>query len=63
MFWRKHAPPHFHAISAEYEAEIDVRTHEVSRGALPRRATALVLERAAEHRTELMADRELCQAK
>lgn len=25
MFWREHAPPHFHALYAEYEALIDIR--------------------------------------
>jgi hypothetical protein len=44
MFWREHAPPHFHAIYAEFEAEIDLRTLQVLRGSLPRRALALVLE-------------------
>jgi hypothetical protein len=63
MFWREHAPPHFHAIYAEYEAEIDIRTLEVLRGQLPKRALALVLEWAAEHRSELMEDWNLCQAK
>ncbi len=63
MFWREHAPPHFHVLYAEYEAEIDIRTLEVLRGRLPRRALALVLEWAAEHRNELMEDWALCQAK
>lgn len=63
MFWREHAPPHFHAIYAEFEAEIDIRTLEVIRGGLPKRALALVLEWAAEHRVELMEDWNLCQAK
>jgi hypothetical protein len=63
MFWREHAPPHFHALYAEYEVEIDIRTLEVLQGKLPRRALALVLEWAAEHRNELMEDWELCQAK
>lgn len=44
MFWREHAPPHFHAVYAEYEAEIDIRTLTVLRGQLPRRALAMVLE-------------------
>lgn len=26
MFWRDHAPPHFHALYAEDEALIDIRT-------------------------------------
>jgi hypothetical protein len=63
MFWREHAPPHFHALYAEYEVEIDIRTLEVLQGKLPRRALALVLEWAAEHRNELMEDWTLCQAK
>ena len=25
-FWRDHAPPHFHALYAEFEAQIDIRT-------------------------------------
>ncbi len=44
MFWRDHAPPHFHALYAEYEALVDIRTLEVIEGELPRRALALVLE-------------------
>ena len=39
---------------------IDIRTLEVMRGQLPRRALALVLEWAQEHRAELMEDWELC---
>jgi len=50
MFWRDHAPPHFHALYAECEALIDIRTLEVIEGGLPRRALALVLEWAQEHR-------------
>ena len=60
MFWRDHAPPHFHALYAEYEAVFDLRDFRVIRGSLPRRATALVLEWAAEHRDELMEDWDLC---
>jgi hypothetical protein len=44
MFWRDHAPPHFHALYAEYEALIDLRNFSVIRGSLPGRAMALVLE-------------------
>ena len=60
MFRDDHAPPHFHAIYAEHEAQIDIRTLAVIRGSLPRRALALVLEWAQEHREELMEDWELC---
>ncbi len=63
MFWREHAPPHFHALYGEFEALIDIRTLEVIEGKLPKRALALTLEWAAEHRIELMEDWDLCQAK
>jgi hypothetical protein len=48
---------------SEFEALINIRTLEVSEGNLPRRAFALVLEWAAQHRAELMEDWELCAAK
>lgn len=60
MFWKDHAPPHFHALYAEDEALIDIRTLEMIEGYLPRRALALVLEWAQEHRNELLEDWELC---
>lgn len=60
MFWNDHPPPHFHAVYAEDEAKIDIRTLEVIEGWLPRRALALVLEWAQEHRYELLQDWELC---
>ena len=61
MFWNEHAPPHFHALYGEDEALIDLRDLRVMRGGLPRRAMALVLEWAAEHRDELMEDWNLCR--
>jgi hypothetical protein len=60
MFWKDHSPPHFHALYAEYEALIDIRTLEVIHGHLPKRALALVLEWTSEHRAELLEDWELC---
>jgi hypothetical protein len=32
IFWREHGPPHFHALYAEHEALIDIRTLEVMQG-------------------------------
>lgn len=32
MFWREHAPPHFHALYAEHEALIDIRRASHERG-------------------------------
>jgi hypothetical protein len=62
MFWKDHAPPHFHALYAEHEAKIDIRTFETIAGGFPNRARALVLEWAAQHREELMEDWKLCES-
>lgn len=63
MYWDEHAPPHFHAQYAEYEVQINIRTLEVLRGKMPKRALALVLEWASEHRAELLEDWKLCEEK
>jgi hypothetical protein len=60
MYFGDHVPPHFHAIYAEYEALIDIRTFAVIRGELPNRAMALVLEWAQQHRDELLRNWNLC---
>ncbi|QRJ65736.1 DUF4160 domain-containing protein [Azospira restricta] len=63
IFWREHAPPHFHALYGEQEALIDIRTLSIIGGSMPKRALNLTIEWAIEHRLELMEDWELCQAK
>jgi hypothetical protein len=60
MYFGDHPPPHFHALYAEFEAVIDIRTFGIIRGELPLRAMALVLEWAQQHREELQRDWELC---
>jgi len=60
MYFGDHAPPHFHALYAEFEALIDIQTLGVIRGELPSRAMSLVLEWAHQHREELLRDWELC---
>lgn len=61
LFWGDHAPPHFHALYAEYEVLIDVHTLEIIQGDTPRRALALILEWASMHRAELLEDWKLCE--
>lgn len=61
MFWGDHAPPHFHALYAEYEIMVDIKTLEIIKGTMPRRALALILEWASEHREELLEDWKLCE--
>ena len=56
LFYNDHQPAHFHAVYGDAEAVFAIDTLGLLRGSLPRRATALVLEWAAEHRAELLAD-------
>jgi hypothetical protein len=53
MYFDDHPPPHFHAYYGEHAAKISIETLDVAEGHLPRRALALVLEWAFEHRIEL----------
>jgi hypothetical protein len=62
MYWRDHAPPHFHAIYAGEEAQILISDGSILAGALPRTAANLVAERAALHHDELVANWERAQA-
>jgi len=54
FYWEDHVPPHFHAKYSGDEAMVDIRTGDVIRGALPRRAVSLVNEWRALHEEELM---------
>lgn len=53
MYYRDHAPPHFHVYYAEASATVAIETLEVLQGRLPDRAYRMVLEWAVEHRAEL----------
>jgi hypothetical protein len=62
MYYRDHAPPHFHAIYAEHEAKFYVETAEVLDGQLPRKARGLVKEWAEMHRVDLQHNWDLARA-
>ena len=53
MFYREHAPPHFHAVYGEFEVTIEIDTGIVA-GRFPRRALGLILEWQSLHRPELL---------
>jgi hypothetical protein len=53
MYYRDHAPPHFHAIYGEHEAFISIETGEIIAGHLPKAAARLVNEWALARRSEL----------
>ncbi len=54
IYYRDHTPPHFHVKYSGCRASIGIENLAVLEGRLPRRALALVIEWAIEHRTELM---------
>jgi len=54
MYYNDHWPPHFHAEYSGHEAVYQIETIEVLRGALPRRAHALVVEWTTLRRGRLM---------
>jgi len=54
MYFREHAPPHFHAKYAEHEASFTIEPLAELHGSLPARARSLVLEWAGLHRNELL---------
>ncbi|MBS1106172.1 MAG: hypothetical protein H6Q91_1674 [Deltaproteobacteria bacterium] len=61
MFFRDHAPSHFHVEYSGHKAEILIETLEVVAGSLPRRTLGLAMEWAALHRDELRAGWSRCQ--
>ena len=61
MYYDDHNPPHFHAYYGDHEVIIAIQTLELMEGRLPKRALAMVLEWAVEHREELMEDWELAE--
>jgi len=61
MYYDEHIPPHFHAYYGESSAVIEIETLRIRDGFLPKRAMALVLEWAQEHRGELMNNWQLAQ--
>ena len=60
MYWKDHAPPHFHAYYGEHEVMIDIQTLRILKGSFPRRALPLVLEWAKIHQEALLEDWNLC---
>ena len=53
MYFADHAPPHFHAEYAEYEARIAIDSLAVISGKLPPRAMGLVAEWTTLHQQDL----------
>jgi hypothetical protein len=62
MYWRDHAPPHFHAKYGDDEVTVEIQTGEVT-GAMSKRALAMVDEWRVLHIAELLEDWELAAAR
>ena len=56
MYFRDHAPPHFHAIYGDFDAVIEIATGDIIIGELPRRAEKLTMEWTLLHQDELTAN-------
>ena len=54
MYFDEHNPPHFHVRYGEDRAVISINDLKLMEGKFPKRALALVLEWANEHRDELL---------
>jgi len=54
MYFDEHNPPHFHVKYGEDRAVISINDLKLMEGKIPKRALALVLEWANEHRDELL---------
>jgi len=55
MFYRDHAPPHFHAFYSDYEIIVEIESGVVQ-GRFPKRALAAVMEWYELHKSELTED-------
>jgi hypothetical protein len=55
MYWKDHAPPHFHAKYADQEITVNIRTGEVE-GTISTRAHRLIEEWRTQHIDELLDD-------
>jgi hypothetical protein len=56
MYYSEHPPPHFHVRYGEHKAVIAIEPPAILRGSLPPRVHGLVIEWAAMHRDDLLAN-------
>lgn len=56
MFYSDHPPPHFHVRYGRQRAVMDIETLSILKGDLAPRVLGLVVEWAAQHQAELLAN-------
>ena len=54
MYFKDHAPAHFHAKYNEFEAVVSIEDFAITKGRLPSKAMGLVMEWATIHQKELL---------
>ena len=54
MYFDDHNPPHFHALFAEYEVVIEIKTLKVMEGELPRKQLKKIIEFAKKNQPLLL---------
>ena len=54
LFHDDHAPPHFHAVAAEYELVVAIKSLEVMQGSMPTKKRKQVLAWAKLHQDVLL---------
>ena len=62
MYWRDHAPPHFHARYGDDEIIVGIETGDVT-GRMSSRSVALVQEWRKLHKDELLENWKLAEQK
>ncbi len=62
IFWRDHAPPHFHAKYQDYEVTVNIETGAVT-GQMSVRALKMIEEWRQVHQVELLEDWHLAATK
>ena len=62
MYWKDHAPPHFHAKYGDDEVVVEIKTGDVS-GNMSKRAFRMIQEWRELHKEELLKDWELAEQK
>lgn len=56
VYGNDHLPPHFHALTPDHEALIEIDTLAIGAGSLPARQRALVMAWAAANRARIAAE-------
>lgn len=56
VYANDHLPPHFHVITPDADALIEIATLDILRGALPRKATETAMAWIVENRAAIAAE-------